>query len=94
MINVGHEYREIDPQNEVYGEGGLMVYGDGMEIPSGADGRWHLERLHLSPFLYRLKEDGTKMWNPDYQEGGHYYDPIYGENVVVFKGKAVIPEDW
>jgi len=94
VMNVGHEYKEIDPQNEVYAEGGLMLYGSGEEIPSGEEGRWHRERLHLSPFLYHLQEDGSKEWNPDFKEGGHYYDPIYGDNVVAFKGVSDISEDW
>lgn len=94
VMNVSHEYRDISPQHEVYADGGLMLYGDGEDIPSGREGRWHLERLHLSPFLYTLQADGIKKWNPDYQEGGHYYDPIYGDKVVHFKGVAPIDEDW
>ncbi|MDN5204865.1 hypothetical protein QQ008_25970 [Fulvivirgaceae bacterium BMA10] len=93
-INVSHEYNEINPENEVFAEGGLMVYGQGEEIPSGEKGRWHLERLHLSPFLYKLNDNGTKEWNPDYQEGGHYYDPIYGDKVVHFSGVPEIDKDW
>lgn len=93
-INVSHEYRDISPAHEVYAEGGLMVYGNGEAIESGAEGRWHLERLHLSPFLYRLTGDGGKDWNPEYREGGHYYDPIYGDYVVHFEGTAAIDEDW
>lgn len=79
LINAGHEYRDIDPQHEVYADGGLLLYGDGTDIPSGPDGRFHRERLHRSPFIYRRDAAGTKVWNPDYQEGGGYYDPIYGE---------------
>ena len=94
VMNVSHEYKDISPQHEVYADGGLMLYGDGEDIPSGKEGRWHLERLHLSPFLYTLQADGTKKWNPDYQEGGHYYDPIYGDKVIHFKGVAPIDEDW
>ncbi len=94
VINVSHEYRDISPQHEVYAEGGLMVYGGGEAIESGAEGRWHLERLRLSPFLYRLAEDGDKEWNPDYREGGHYYDPLYGDYVIHFDGTAAIDEDW
>ena len=30
-----------------------MIYGQGEEIPSGEKGRWHLERLLLSPFIYK-----------------------------------------
>lgn len=93
-INVSHEYRDISPQHEVYAEGGLMVYGQGEEILSGEEGRWHVERLHLSPFLYRMNEDGDKEWNPDYEENGHYYDPIYGDYVIHFEGVPPIDEDW
>ncbi|QDV09860.1 hypothetical protein Poly30_54200 [Planctomycetes bacterium Poly30] len=81
-LNVSHEYRTIDPEFEVVGEGGLMIYGAGVEIPSGADGRWHRERLERSPFLYREDESGKKLWNPDFEDGGHYFDPIYGDFVV------------
>lgn len=81
-LNVSHEYRGTDPRFEVVGEGGLMIYGSGVEIPSGAEGRWHRERLELSPFLYREDESGRKTWNPDYEEDGHYFDPIYGDLVV------------
>jgi len=84
LINVSHEYRDIGPQFAVRGDGGLMLYGSGAEIPSGKEGRWHRERLHLSPFVYRLKEDGTRQWNTDYHESGHYYDPLYGDQVVRF----------
>lgn len=84
LINVSHEYRDIDPQHEVRAEGGLMLYGAGIDIPSGAEGRWHKERLHLSPYIYVESENGERTWNPDYQEGGHYYDPIYGDKVIWF----------
>ncbi|KYG74935.1 hypothetical protein EV198_0552 [Roseivirga ehrenbergii] len=94
VINVSHEYKDINPENEVFAEGGLMVYGDGEEIPSGAEGRWHLERLLLSPFLYTLQADGSKKWNPEFKEGGHYYDPIYVEKVVNFAGTSPIKGDW
>ena len=90
LINVSHEYRKISPQFEVRGEGGLMIYGRGTEIPAGKEGRWHRERLHLSPFIYRIGEDRKRRWNPDYREGGHYYDPIYGDKVVRF-GKMEAP---
>lgn len=93
LINVSHEYKSTDPGHEVYADSGLMLYGDGEDIPSGKEGRWHLERLHLSPFLYRI-QDGIKVWNDDYQEGGHYYDPIYGSKVIKFGGKAEIDENW
>lgn len=81
LINVSHEHREISPAHEVDAEGGLMVYGEGTEIAAGAEGRWHLERLMRSPYLYRL-EDGEKVYNPDYAASGHYADPIYGTLVV------------
>lgn len=81
-LNVSHEYGQIDPEFEVVGEGGLMIYGSGVEISSGESGRWHRERLELSPFLYREDESGKRAWNPDFEEGGHYFDPIYGDFVV------------
>lgn len=84
LMNVSHEYRDVDPQHEVRAEGGLMLYGAGTDIPSGAEGRWHKERLHLSPFVYVESDDGERTWNADYEENGHYYDPIYGGNVVEF----------
>ena len=59
-INVSHEYGDINPQHEIYEEGGLMIYGDGEEIPSGEKGRWHLERLQLSPFVYYFDKNGHK----------------------------------
>jgi hypothetical protein len=94
VMNVSHEYMEISPEHEVYADGGLMVYGSGEEIPSGKEGRWHQERLLLSPYLYILGEDGSKKWNPDYLETGHYYDPIYGDYVIQFDGTPAIEEDW
>ena len=93
-INVSHEYMDTDPGHEIYAEGGLMLYGDGEDIPSGEKGRWHLERLLLSPFLYTLDEDNSKIWNEDYKEGGHYYDPLYEDKVIYFEGKPEIDEDW
>ena len=82
LLNVSHQYGTLAPHHEIDAEGGLMVYGEGIDIPSGADGRWHQERLMLSPFLYREQPDGTRAYNPDYAEHGHYYDPIYGDYVV------------
>ena len=84
LLNVSHEYREMNPQHEIRAEGGLMVYGSGTEILAGENGRWHKERLHLSPFVYRQAERGLRVWNADYAEGGHYYDPLYGDKVVEF----------
>ena len=54
LINVSHEYNDVNPGFEVFAEGGLMLYGSGEDIPSGKEGRWHLERLHLSPYLYTV----------------------------------------
>ena len=84
LINVSHEYNDIDPQHEVRAEGGLMLYGSGTDIPAGKAGRWHRERLHLSPYIYIQTEVGVKVWNADYKERGHYYDPIYGDKVIQF----------
>ena len=94
VMNVSHEYKDTHPAHEVYAEGGLMLYGQGTDIPSGEEGRWHLERLHLSPYVYRQAADGTKKWNRDYLEHGHYYDPIYGEKSVKFPGAAIMNPNW
>lgn len=77
LLNVSHEYRDVSPQHEVNADGGLMLYGKGTDILPGPDGRYHYERLHVSPYIYREAEDGSKVWNPDYSEDGFYYDPIY-----------------
>ncbi len=84
LINVSHEYKDIDPQHEVRAEGGLMLYGSGTDIPAGKEGRWHKERLHLSPYIYTKSASGVRTWNADYEEGGHYYDPIYSNKVIEF----------
>ena len=94
VMNVSHEYKATSPAHEIYAEGGLMLYGAGEDIPSGAEGRWHLERLQMSPFIYRLGSDGAKQWNPDYKEGGHYYDPLYGNKVVHFAGQSSMDPNW
>ena len=77
LLNVSHEYRQTSPQHEVRADGGLMLYGEGTEILSGADGRYHYERLHRSPYLYTVSPDGARSYNSDYIGGGFYYDPIY-----------------
>lgn len=82
LINASHEYREIDPRHEVYAGGGLLLYGQGVDIPSGREGRFHRERLHRSPFVYRRDAGCEKVWNPDYIDGGCYDDRIYGDLVV------------
>ena len=84
LINASHEYRDSDPQHETYGDEGLLQYGSGTDIPSGRDGRFHWERLHRSPFIYRRDASGSKTWNPDYLDGGGYYDPIYEGLTVDF----------
>ncbi|MCR5877302.1 ImmA/IrrE family metallo-endopeptidase [Phenylobacterium sp. J367] len=94
VMNVSHEYKETSPAHEVFADGGLMLYGSGEDIPSGKVGRWHRERLLMSPYLYRLKADGTKQWNPDYKDGGHYYDPLYGEKVIRFPGTPSMDPNW
>ena len=77
LLNVSHEYATTSPQHEVRADGGLMLYGVGTEILAGANGRYHYERLHKSPYLYRTSSDGTSQYNPDYTAGGFYYDSIY-----------------
>ena len=77
LLNVSHEYNETSPQHEVLADGGLMLYGNGIDIPSGLDGRYHRERLHRSPHIYREAADGTREYNPDYDGHGFYYDAIY-----------------
>jgi hypothetical protein len=94
LINVSHEYNDINPGFEVFAEGGLMLYGSGEDIPTGKEGRWHLERLLLSPYLYKVDERGNKIWNNDYKEAGHYYDPIYDNFVIHFLPEPPINDDW
>jgi len=94
VMNVSHEYKTTNPAHEVYDDGGLMLYGDGEDIPSGKEGRWHRERLLLSPFIYTLEKYGRKKWNPDYKEGGHYYDPIYKGVSVDFPGISSMDPNW
>ncbi len=94
VMNVSHEYKTTHPAHEVYAEGGLMLYGGGEDIPSGVEGRWHLERLLMSPYLYRLGSNGSKQWNPDYKAGGHYYDPLYRDKVIRFPGQSNMDPNW
>lgn len=94
VMNVSHEYKTTDPAHEVYAEGGLMLYGAGEDIPSGKEGRWHKERLLLSPYIYRIDANGRKQWNADYKDGGHYYDPLYGDKVVHFPGQTKMDPNW
>jgi hypothetical protein len=84
LLNVSHEYRDVSPEHEVNADGGLMLYGSGTEIAAGPEGRYHYERLHVSPYIYREMSDGERRWNPDYAEAGFYYDPIYAGISVEF----------
>ena len=77
LLNVSHEYREVSPQHEVDADGGLMLYGSGTEILAGLEGRFHFERLQVSPYIYTENEQGDREWNADYVEDGFYYDPLY-----------------
>lgn len=77
LMNVSHEHREVSPAHEIQSDEGLMLYGEGTEIASGAQGRFHHERLHRSPFIYTEGADGEREYNPDYLGRGFYYDPIY-----------------
>jgi len=81
LINVSHEGRDVCPQGTGDGVPGLMGYANEKEIYGGRDGRWHQERLLLSPFLYRTV-GGEKVYNLGFRGGGAYDDPIYGEFVM------------
>ncbi|MEM7519186.1 MAG: hypothetical protein AAF368_19955, partial [Planctomycetota bacterium] len=37
VLNVSHEYMDTPPGFEIVGQGGLMIYGSGTEIPSGRE---------------------------------------------------------
>lgn len=76
LINVSHEGKSACPQFNGTGIPGLMGYGNSHAIFSGRKGRFHKERLHLSPFVYTIR-NGVKVQNDDYKEGGHYRDPVY-----------------
>jgi hypothetical protein len=81
LINVSHEGLGVCPQGTGDGVPGLMGYANEKEIYGGREGRWHRERLLLSPFLYRVV-DGVKIYNGEFRAGGAYDDPIYGEYVM------------
>ncbi len=81
LINVSHEGLDVCPQGSGTDVPGLMGYGESIEIFEGREGRWHLERLLRSPFLYKII-DGQKVWNEEYENGGNYADPIY-EGLIV-----------
>ena len=80
LINVSHEGVGKGPRGEQWGSEDLMLYGEGTRIPSGREGRYQLERLLRSPFLYRTRR-GERCYNPAFAEGGHYWDPIYRDEV-------------
>ena len=77
LINVSHEGQGVSPAFSGSSIPGLLGYGGSTTIYGGQSGRWHQERLLLSPFLYKTNS-GTKTYNPDYAVNGAYDDPIYG----------------
>ena len=81
LINVSHEGLGISPAFSGSSIPGLMGYGGSTTIYGGQSGRWHQERLLLSPFLYKVN-GGVKTYNPDYTVNGSYNDPIYGSYVM------------
>lgn len=93
LINVSHEYKAQAPQHEIEGDGGLMLYGNGVDIPKGKSGRWHRERLHMSPYIYRYTDNGVRVQNPDYVGEGFYYDALYGDKIVEFDGTRLPGKD-
>ena len=77
LMNVSHEGVGVCPTFATNGDG-LMLYGNSVTIPAGPEGRYQVERLHLSPFVYR-EDAGTRIYNEEFLDGGRYNDPIYGE---------------
>ena len=73
-MKVSHAYRDTSPQHEVIADVGLMLYGNGTEIPPGREGRFNRERLHRSPYVYRFDDSGERNYEPDYATDGFYYD--------------------
>ncbi len=80
LINVSHEGVGVCPAFAVNGTE-LMLYGSGEIIPEGPEGRYHRERLLLSPFVYTLNE-GVAEFDTVYESGGIYADPIYEAMIV------------
>jgi len=80
IINVSHEGVGVCP---IFAANGpeLMLYGTGENIPGDLEGRWHRERLLLSPFLYTM-DGGVATFANQYQGGGVYRDDIYGNYIV------------
>jgi hypothetical protein len=81
LINVSHEGQNVSPAFSGNTIPGLLGYGTSVEIFGGQSGRWHKERLLLSPYLYK-KVNGSKKYNPDYAGVGAYDDAIYGGFVM------------
>jgi hypothetical protein len=48
----------------------------------------------MSPFIYRMRDDGSKQWSPGCKEGGHYYDALYGNKVVRLRGQIKMDPNW
>lgn len=93
LMNVSHEHRDVSPAHEIQSDEGLMLYGAGTEIARGVEGRFHYERLHRSPFIFAEGADGQREYNPDYQAGGFYYDPIYDGASVEFEAEDPSKDD-
>ena len=81
LINVSHEGLGVSPAFSGNTIPGLLGYGNSVEIYEGQGGRWHKERLLLSPYLYKTV-NGQKIFNPDYAGVGAYDDAIYGSYVM------------
>ena len=77
LINVSHEGLGVSPAFSGNTIPGLLGYGNSVEIYGGQAGRWHRERLLLSPYLYKTV-NGSKKYNSDYADAGTYTDAIYG----------------
>jgi hypothetical protein len=85
LINVSHEGRAGGPEHESFAGGSrdLMIYGFGLEVPAGAEGRWQQQRLRRSPFLY-TGQGKDKVYNADFEQHGRYDDPLYGPYHVAY----------
>lgn len=81
LVNVSHEGLGVSPAFSGNTIPGLLGYGSSVEIYGGQTGRWHQERLLLSPYLYKMN-NGTKTYNPDYEGVGAYDDAIYGNYIM------------
>ena len=51
-------------------------------------------RNNFSQCVGSEDESGNKIWNDDYKESGHYYDPIYDNYVIHFLPEPPINDDW